>query len=214
MAFRKITVENKTYIGPLQMYGPIINPISVPDSIVIELVRKGYTVNEKLKNGSRVRLNSYNVKNPTAAVSHPTTSTPVQAKPAVKPTIQSTPVVTTTPVVEKVVVEEPTIIDDGVRDYGTPVSEINVVPVAAPVSPKIIEAPPTPEESGVSIMTVQDVKTEETPVEPEPYNMPEDVLVDVSNAVDESAAEELTESEEPITDSNNQARKNKKKKRR
>lgn len=214
MAFRKITVENKTYIGPLQMYGPIINPISVPDSIVIELVRKGYTVNEKLKNGSRVRLNSYNVKNPTAAVSHPTTSTPVQAKPAVKPTIQSTPVVTTTPVVEKVVVEEPTIIDDGVRDYGTPVSEINVVPVAAPVYPKIIEAPPTPEESGVSIMTVQDVKTEETPVEPEPYDMPEDVLVDVSNAVDESAAEALAESEEPTTDSNNQARKNKKKKRR
>lgn len=212
MASRKITVENKTYIGPLQMYGPIINPISVPDSIVIELVRKGYTVNEKLKNGSRIRLNSYNVKNPTAAVTQPATSTPVQAKPVVEPTVQTTPVITTTPVVEKVVVEEPTVIDDGIRDYGEPVSEINVVPVSAPVSPKIIEVPPTPEESGVSIMTVQDVKTEETPVEP--YIMPEAVLIDAYLGEDESVAEAPTESEEPTTDSNNQARKNKKKKRR
>ena len=88
MGYRKITVENKTYIVPLQMYGPIINAITVPDETVITLVKKGYTVNQKLKSGKFVRLGFHNMKNPEADSTGETAHTSADMcifNPALKP---------------------------------------------------------------------------------------------------------------------------------
>lgn len=63
MKKRIIKVTNITYIAPLQIDGPIVNPISVSEKTVKELVRKGYTVIEKV-DGQDVVLNALNVNDP------------------------------------------------------------------------------------------------------------------------------------------------------
>ena len=63
MSKRYIRVSNITYISPLQMEGPIVSPIPVSDSVVKELVRRGYNVTE-LINGEAIKLNNSNVMDP------------------------------------------------------------------------------------------------------------------------------------------------------
>ena len=240
MAYRKITVENKTYIAPLQMYGPILNPISVPDSVVISLVRKGYTVNQKLKNGTTIRLTIYNVKDPEATVEPTSTSTKPQLAPApVKKAVE----MPKSPV-EKMLkerteaVSKPDVIDDGERDFGAPVGGINTTPVIEPeISKAVVQVAITPEERGLRIVEKEPeepkpiVFAQPEPAVAEPEEEPEDVTVEeeteeepvvlVVSAEEDSESEETeetesTDTEEAIESTTNtqQPRKNKKKKRR
>lgn len=210
MSYRKITVENKTYISPLQMYGPIINPINVSNDMVINLVRKGYTVNEKLKNGKMIRLNLYNMRNPYATVTTAPQTTPVKRvvpetsipKPTVAPVV--------TPKIE-VPTETISMFDDGVRDYGEVVSAVDVVPVEETIVPTKVNAiPATPEERGITVTGITEMAEEEQPEE-EPVAMATSVEEDTD---DEVSSEFESEEVEAPTDSNNQTRRNKKKKRR
>ena len=240
MAYRKITVENKTYIAPLQMYGPILNPISVPDSVVISLVRKGYTVNQKLKNGTTIRLTIYNVKDPEATVEPTSTSTkPQLAHAPVKKAVE----MPKSPV-EKMLKErtemasKPDVIDDGERDFGAPVGGINTTPVIEPeISKAVVQVAITPEERGLRIVEKEPeepkpiVFAQPEPAVAEPEEEPEDVTVEeeteeepivlVVSAEEDSESEETeetesTDTEEAIESTTNtqQPRKNKKKKRR
>ena len=235
MAYRKITVENKTYIAPLQMYGPILNPISVPDSVVISLVRKGYTVNQKLKNGTTIRLTIYNVKDPEATVESTSTSTKPQLAPApVKKAVEMPKSPVEKMLKERTeVVSKPDVIDDGERDFGAPVGGINTTPVIEPeISKAVVQVAITPEERGLRI--VEKEPEEPKPIvfaQPEPEEEPEDVTVEeeteeepvvlVVSAEEDSESEETEETESTDTEettesttNTQQPRKNKKKKRR
>ena len=240
MAYRKITVENKTYIAPLQMYGPILNPISVPDSVVISLVRKGYTVNQKLKNGTTVRLTIYNVRNPediveTTSASVKPKSTPAPVKKSVE--IPKTPVGKTLNGSTEAV-SKPDVIDDGERDFGAPVGGINTTPVIEPeISKAVVQVAITPEERGLRIVEKEPeepkpiVFAQPEPAVAEPEEEPEDVTVEeeteeepvvlVTSAEEDSESEETEETESADTEeatesttNTQQPRKNKKKKRR
>ena len=236
MAYRKITVENKTYIAPLQMYGPILNPISVPDSVVISLVRKGYTVNQKLKNGTTVRLTIYNVRNPEDIVE--TTSASVKPKSTPAPVKKSVEIPKTTLNESTEAVSKPEVIDDGERDFGAPVGGINTTPVIEPeISKAVVQVAITPEERGLRIVEKEPeepkpiVFAQPEPAVAEPEEEPEDVTVEeeteeepvvlVVSAEEDSESEETeetesTDTEEAIESTTNtqQPRKNKKKKRR
>ena len=233
MAYRKITVENKTYIAPLQMYGPILNPISVPDSVVISLVRKGYTVNQKLKNGTTIRLTIYNVKDPEATV-EPTSTKPQLAPAPVKKAVEMPKSPVEKMLKERTeVVSKPDVIDDGERDFGAPVGGINTTPVIEPeISKAVVQVAITPEERGLRI--VEKEPEEPKPIvfaQPEPEEEPEDVTVEeeteeepvvlVVSAEEDSESEETEETESTDTEevaesttNTQQPRKNKKKKRR
>lgn len=198
MSYRKITVSDNTYIGPLQMFGPIIHPINVPDKIVIDLVRRGYTVNEKLKNGSVVKLDLYTAKNPNGVTSTPVVEAANKPVPKVEPVVQK--------VVEEVkpaVVEMPETIDDNVRDYGESVEQINTLPAVNVAPPTVHEVPVTPEDRGLTIVGVVPEDEHDEVTETLPVPVEEDTEDESSDTTDET-----------VTDSNNQARKNKKKKRR
>lgn len=240
MAYRKITVENKTYIAPLQMYGPILNPISVPDSVVISLVRKGYTVNQKLKNGTTVRLTIYNVRNPEDIVETTSASVKPKSTPAPVKKAAETP---KSPV-EKMLkerteaVSKPDVIDDGERDFGAPVGGINTTPVIEPeISKAVVQVAITPEERGLRIVEKEPeepkpiVFAQPEPAVAEPEEEPEDVTVEedseeepvvlVTSAEEDSESEETEETESTDTEeatesttNTQQPRKNKKKKRR
>lgn len=225
MAYRKITVENKTYIAPLQMYGPILNPISVPDSVVISLVRKGYTVNQKLKNGTTVRLTIYNVRNPediveTTSASVKPKSTPAPVKKSVE--IPKTPVGKTLNGSTEAV-SKPDVIDDGERDFGAPVGGINTTPVIEPeISKAVVQVAITPEERGLRIVEKEPeepkpiVFAQPEPAVAEPEEEPEDVTVEEDSESEETEETESTDTEEATESTTNtqQPRKNKKKKRR
>lgn len=64
---RKVTISNITYISPIQMDGPIVTPLALSESIVRDLVRKGYTVIEEV-NGYKVRLTPFNFDNPAISI--------------------------------------------------------------------------------------------------------------------------------------------------
>lgn len=227
MAYRKITVENKTYIAPLQMYGPILNPISVPDSVVISLVRKGYTVNQKLKNGTTVRLTIYNVRDPEATVG--ATSTLEKSKPTPAPVKKSVEI-PKTPVGKTLnestaVASKPDVIDDGERDFGEPVGGINTTPIIEPEIPKaVVQVAITPEERGLRIVEKEEepkpmVFTQPEPTVTEPEEEPEDITVEEETEDAEVDSEEETEAESTddateTAPNAQQPRKNKKKKRR
>ena len=227
MAYRKITVENKTYIAPLQMYGPILNPISVPDSVVISLVRKGYTVNQKLKNGTTVRLTIYNVRNPediveTTSASVKPKSTPAPVKKSVE--IPKTPVGKTLNGSTEAV-SKPDVIDDGERDFGAPVGGINTTPIIEPEIPKaVVQVATTPEERGLRIVEKEEepkpmVFTQPEPTVTEPEEESEDITVEEETEDAEVDSEEETEAESTddateTAPNAQQPRKNKKKKRR
>lgn len=235
MAYRKITVENKTYIAPLQMYGPILNPISVPDSVVISLVRKGYTVNQKLKNGTTIRLTIYNVKDPEATV-EPTSTKPQLAPAPVKKAVEMPKSPVEKMLKERTeVVSKPDVIDDGERDFGAPVGGINTTPVIEPeISKAVVQVAITPEERGLRIVEKEPeepnpiVFAQPEPAVAEPEEEPEDVTVEeeteeepvvlVTSAEEDSESEETEETEsadtEESTTNTQQSRKNKKKKRR
>ena len=84
---RNVTIKNITYITPIQMDGPIVTPMTLSESIVKELVRRGYNVYEKI-GGNNVRLTLANFNNPTSfvrkqdapAVTTPTTKPKVPDK--------------------------------------------------------------------------------------------------------------------------------------
>lgn len=208
MSYRKITIENKTYISPLQMYGPVINPINVSDNMVIDLVRKGYIVNEKLKNGKIIRLNLFNMRNPYATVTAPQVTPTKRIVPetvipkAVAPTVAPTPKV-------EVQTESVSVFDNGERDYGETVSAINVVPIEEEVVPtKVNVIPVTPEEKGISVIGVTEIAEE--------AQTADEIIVQETSNEEDTIEEESSESDETesVADSNNQIRRNKKKKRR
>lgn len=226
MAYRKITVENKTYIAPLQMYGPILNPISVSDSVVISLVRKGYTVNQKLKNGTTVRLTIYNVRNPediveTTSASVKPKSTPAPVKKSVE--IPKTPVGKTLNESTEAV-SKPEVIDDGVRDFGETISGINTVPVVTNEIPKeVVQVPTTPEERGLRIVEEKPAEKEITFIQPETTEEVVDDTDDEEATLEQEAqtSEDSNQNQDADTPTNtgannynNQTRSNKKKKRR
>ena len=222
MAYRKITVENKTYIAPLQMYGPILNPISVSDETAMNLVRKGYTVNQKLKNGTTVRLTIFNMKNPEAPVATSTTRTQVQTTAAPVKVKTVAEVAKTVPVVEATPV--PTVIDDGVRDFGETISGINTVPVVTNEIPKeVVQVPTTPEERGLRIVEEKPAEKEITFIQPETTEEVVDDTDDEEATLEQEAqtSEDSNQNQDADTPTNtgannynNQTRSNKKKKRR
>ena len=173
MGYRKITVENKTYIVPLQMYGPIINAITVPDETVITLVRKGYTVNQKLKSGKFVRLGFHNMKNPEADSTGETSAHMYAFNPAFNPNhakqprsvINNTPKKIEAPSPEIMAAPAPDVkdagfntvdlIDDPVMDFGEEIMGIDTTvdeKVEVPNATKTVVNATTPEERGLHVI--------------------------------------------------------------
>lgn len=221
MGYRKITVENKTYIVPLQMYGPIINAITVPDETVITLVKKGYTVNQKLKSGKFVRLGFHNMRNPedspTGHASGETVNTsvknaaPKKVMEAPSPEIMAAPA----PDVKDLGFNTVDLIDDPMMDFGEEITGIDTTvdeKVEVPNATKTVVNATTPEERGLHVI-------EEKPTAVNSYNALNDEIdsteEDTTEEVEDSA-EEISEeaSEESTDDSQNQNRKKNKKKRR
>ena len=100
MAFRKVAIENSTFIAPIQMEGPVLTPISISENIVFDLVRKGYRVKQRMSDGKLFRLNVTNMKNPEAAYqaskktvvkSTPTVNKPIQRETIKEKTVEKNP---------------------------------------------------------------------------------------------------------------------------
>ena len=94
---RKVKIMDSKYISPLQMYGPIIQPMALNESIVYDLVRRLYNVQEVDSNKNEVKLTIVNFNDPNRfkTTTEPVkVSTPV-AKPAMAPKLAEHP---TTPV--------------------------------------------------------------------------------------------------------------------
>lgn len=84
---RKIKVMDAKYISPLQMYGPIIHPMTVNESIAYNLVRKLYNVVEVNSDKNEVKLTILNFNNPNRFDTTPKASKPVHSEE--KPDIQT-----------------------------------------------------------------------------------------------------------------------------
>ncbi len=104
---RRIKVMDATYISPLQMYGPLVQPMTINEGIVYDLVRKLYHVVEINSDKKEVRLSIMNFNDPNRfggeaptvqkhiptakAVQHSTTvihDNTVSAKPEPKPVVK------------------------------------------------------------------------------------------------------------------------------
>ena len=70
MKTRQVTITNITYITPIQMDGPIVTPMTLSESIVRDLVRRGYNVLQEV-NGTQVKLTPFNFNNPEASIHKP-----------------------------------------------------------------------------------------------------------------------------------------------
>lgn len=125
MGYRKIAVDNKTYIAPLQMYGPIVNPINVTDECTITLVKKGYSVRQKMKDGTFMKLNIYNMKDPEKAKENTENKVTVKV-PEKKPPVKAPEKVKESIVPTKAPIKEPAkVYDDGPRDFGQEVESVD-----------------------------------------------------------------------------------------
>ena len=74
MKTRQVTITNITYITPIQMDGPIVTPLTLSESIVRDLVRRGYNVYQEV-DGTQVKLTPYNFNHPEISIAK---SKPVQ----------------------------------------------------------------------------------------------------------------------------------------
>lgn len=124
MSKRYIRVSNITYISPLQMEGPIVSPIPVSDSVVKELVRRGYNVTE-LINGEAIKLNNSNVMDPLKykkkvedAIEKEHTKQVIAER-----TFDKNAQITPGPVEETTPIEEPE--EDTEYDFGNEVEEVD-----------------------------------------------------------------------------------------
>lgn len=61
---RRIKVMDATYISPLQMYGPLVQPMTINEGIVYDLVRKLYHVVEINSDKKEVKLSIMNFNDP------------------------------------------------------------------------------------------------------------------------------------------------------
>lgn len=61
---RRIKVMDATYISPLQMYGPLVQPMTINEGIAYDLVRKLYHVVEINSDKKEVKLSIMNFNDP------------------------------------------------------------------------------------------------------------------------------------------------------
>ena len=107
---RKVTINTRGYIAPLFQDGPIVMPITIDDSTVLELVRRGYSVFEVNTNlNKKIQLTMSNINSQTRFSD--ASATPV---PSIGTSINGigTPVApttgSTTPIVQPVAVDTAT----------------------------------------------------------------------------------------------------------
>ena len=129
---RKVTISNITYISPIQMDGPIVTPLTLSESIVRDLVRRGYTVIEEV-NGYKIRLTPCNFDNPAISIpkEKPEESSQVHTKANTMqekrfsnnaPVVPNKPAPTPKPVVVEPPKEETKPVD---YDFGKDVEEVD-----------------------------------------------------------------------------------------
>ena len=139
---RKVKIMDAKYISPLQMYGPIVQPMILSEGIVYDLVRKLYNVIEIDANKSELKLTLLNFNDPNRFGICDKTQTPVTHKDNSKPVNAQS---TAYKIPEKVIPHTSTNITDNSQNIKLPENvTLRAVEKDTVIVPSSIDNIPTP----------------------------------------------------------------------